>query len=86
MNIMKIFCLSLGMMCHAETFLMVCRFRMDRRLNRFGIRLEVLGNPFKKNCHQICKFGRAKFDTHTVLSRDEALISLFILLQVLLSP
>ena len=45
---MKIFCLSLGMMCHAETFLMVYRFRMDRRLNRFGIRLEVLGNPFKK--------------------------------------
>ena len=48
MNIMKIFCLSLGMMCHAETFLMVYRFRMDRRLKRFGIRLEVLGNPFKK--------------------------------------
>ena len=34
---------------------------------------------------QICKFGRMKFDTHTVLSRDEVLISLIILLQVLLS-
>ena len=35
---------------------------------------------------QTCKFGRTKFDTHTVLSRDEVLISLIILLQVLLSP
>ena len=34
---------------------------------------------------QICKFGKTKFDTHTVLSRDEVLISLIILLQVLLS-
>ena len=35
---------------------------------------------------QICKFGRTKFDTHTVLSRDEVLISFKILpLQVLLS-
>ena len=34
---------------------------------------------------QIGKFGRTKFDTHTVLSRDEVLISLIILLQVLLS-
>ena len=34
---------------------------------------------------QICKFGRTKFDTLTILSRDEVLISLFILLQVLLS-
>ena len=34
---------------------------------------------------QICKFGRTKFHTHTVLSRDEVLISLIILLQVLLS-
>ena len=34
---------------------------------------------------QICKFGRTKFDTHTVLSRDKVLISLIILLQVLLS-
>ena len=34
---------------------------------------------------QICKFGRTKFDTHTVLSCDEVLISLYILLQVLLS-
>ena len=33
---------------------------------------------------QICKFGGMKFDTHTVLSRDKVLISLFILLQVLL--
>ena len=32
---------------------------------------------------QICKFGRTKFDTHTVLSRDEVLISLIILLEVL---
>ena len=32
---------------------------------------------------QICKFGRTKFDTHTVLSREEVLISLIILLQVL---
>ena len=31
----------------------------------------------------ICKFGRTKFDTHTVLSRKEVLISLIILLQVL---
>ena len=34
---------------------------------------------------QIGKFGRKKFDTHTVLSCDEVLISLIILLQVLLS-
>ena len=35
---------------------------------------------------QICKFGRTKFDTHTVLLRDEVLISFKILpLQVLLS-
>ena len=34
---------------------------------------------------QICKFGRTKFDTHTVLSRDEVLISLIVLLLVLLS-
>ena len=34
---------------------------------------------------QICKFGRTKFHTHTVLLRDEVLISLIILLQVLLS-
>ena len=34
---------------------------------------------------QMCKFGRTKFDTHTVLSRDQVLISLIILLQVLLS-
>ena len=34
---------------------------------------------------QICKFGIMKFDTHAVLSRDEVLISLIILLQVLLS-
>ena len=34
---------------------------------------------------QICKFGRTKFDTHTVLSPDEVLISLIVLLQVLLS-
>ena len=34
---------------------------------------------------QIGKFGRLKFDTHTVLSREEVLISLIILLQVLLS-
>ena len=26
---------------------------------------------------QICKFGGMKFDTHTVLSRDEVLISFF---------
>ena len=32
---------------------------------------------------QICKFGRTKFDTHTVLLHDEVLISLIILLQVL---
>ena len=32
---------------------------------------------------QICKFGRTKLDTHIVLSRDEVLISLIILLQVL---
>ena len=32
---------------------------------------------------QICKFGRTKLDTQTVLSRDEVLISLIILLQVL---
>ena len=32
---------------------------------------------------QICKFGRTKLDTHTVLSCDEVLISLIILLQVL---
>ena len=31
----------------------------------------------------ICKFGRTKFDTHTVLLRKEVLISLIILLQVL---
>ena len=85
MNIAKIFCLSLGMMCHAKTFLTACRFRMDRRFNGFGIRLKGLGNPFKKNYHQICKFGRTKFDIRTVLWRDEVLISLFILLQVLLS-
>ena len=48
MNIMKIFCLSLGMMCHAKTFLTVCRFRLNRRLNGFGICLKGLGNPFKK--------------------------------------
>ena len=34
---------------------------------------------------QICKFRRTKFDTHTVLSRHEVLISLIILLQVMLS-
>ena len=34
---------------------------------------------------QICQFGIMKFDTHAVLSRDEVLISLIILLQVLLS-
>ena len=34
---------------------------------------------------QICKFGITKFDTHAVLLRDEVLISLIILLQVLLS-
>ena len=34
---------------------------------------------------QICKFGRMKFDTHTVLLCDGVLISLIILLQVLLS-
>ena len=34
---------------------------------------------------QICKFGRTKFDTHTILSCDEVLISLIIPLQVLLS-
>ena len=34
---------------------------------------------------QICKFGRTKFDTNTVLSGDEVLVSLIILLQVLLS-
>ena len=36
---------------------------------------------------QICKLGRTKFDTHTVLSRDEGLISFKILpFQVFLSP
>ena len=34
---------------------------------------------------QICKFGRTKFDTHTILSCDKVLISLIIPLQVLLS-
>ena len=34
---------------------------------------------------EICKFGRTKFDTHTVLLRDKVLISLIVLLQVLLS-
>ena len=34
---------------------------------------------------QICKFRRTRFDTHTVLSRHEVLISLIILLQVMLS-
>ena len=34
---------------------------------------------------QICKFGRMKFDNHTVLLCDGVLISLIILLQVLLS-
>ena len=34
---------------------------------------------------QICKFGRTKFDTNTVLLPDKVLISLIILLQVLLS-
>ena len=34
---------------------------------------------------QICKFGTTKFDTYAVLSHDEVLISLIILLQVLLS-
>ena len=29
---------------------------------------------------QICKFGGMKFDTHTVLLRDEVLISLFLCL------
>ena len=48
MNIAKIFCPSLGMTSHAKTFLTVCRFRMDRCSNGFGIRLKGLGNPFKK--------------------------------------
>ena len=34
---------------------------------------------------QICKFGRTKVDTHTVLLCNKVLISLFILLQVVLS-
>ena len=57
MNIAKIFCPSLGMTSHAKTFLTVCRFRMDRCSNRFGIRLKGLGNPFKKKLSskkQIC--------------------------------
>ena len=48
MNIVKIFCPSLGMTSHAKMFLTVCRFLMDRCSNGFGIHLEGLGNPFKK--------------------------------------
>ena len=46
---------------------------------------EIIDTQFYQT--QICKFGGTKFDTDTVLSRDEVLISLFllfILLQVLL--
>ena len=48
MNVARIFCPSLGMTTHTKTFLTVCRFRTDRRSNRFGIRLKGLGNPLKK--------------------------------------
>ena len=47
MDIVNIFCQSLGVTSHAKTFLTVCRFRTDS----VSVCLNGLGYPFKNNCH-----------------------------------
>ena len=69
-------------------------FSITKKLHESSTACQILRDHFHINeigdeqilpQTQTCKFGRTKFDTHTVLSRDEVLISLFTLLQVLLS-
>ena len=53
MDIMNIFCQSLGVTSHVKTFLTVCRFRTDLASiqRKIVIRSNDLGYPFEKSCH-----------------------------------